>query len=943
MAILCLNFTLFSQTITVNSPVAGTYNVGDTITISYTTSGTSSSNYYTFQLYKGTEYEQTIYSSWYGTSSYKWIVPSSMDTTQNYRIKVLNSTNNTIFAYSPNFKIANLNQFKFLTPAKSETLSVKTPYYIKFSAKGSNWSYFNLALVQDSTYVQDIAYSASTTSGQYLWNVPSVSDTTKTYRIRATAYGDYKSITYSEPFYIRDRWSLSITNPDKNDTFFTNQYIPVEWNSTGLGSYVNIYLISGSSSVATIISSYEYNDGYFSFSPNAYSGGSYRIKIASSDNLTKAQTTDFFTLQAAPSITINAPISNAIFRMGTTDTIKWSTTGDVGSNVTIKLLQYGTTIQTITESTPNTGIYLWNIGTAFTEGTNYQIQIISSKSSTVYKTSSYFSIWKKSSLAVSAPKAGDTLNSGLTFTIKWNSSLFSGNYVNLSLYKNGSYYSSINTYISNYGTYSWSVPFVTEGQYTIGITGTDYTAYQFSENFYIVNRPKITWSTPSENGVYEGGQSISCSWTTSGFEYTPTIKFSYSLDSGKTWSKDSLIYNYSYYSSSMYWYSPKVASKNCLLKLTTSADTTIKAIRKISLLVRPQLFAVPEGYNKRPLLRWTSTGIQGETYTIKIDTSFNMYYPIINAPVSDTFFMPTSDLPSKTIYWQITPTLNPSLAVKGSFYIYDKRIPSPIAIQPNPTTSRKPCFKWNSVNGASSYTLQVATDSSFYSTLLSIPIIDTSYCPIVNLPYGMIYWKVKSDLLDKSSMIQSFRIAPDTIPILKAFSGSTVKNLRPTFSWSKVPNANYYRIEIYDSVSYYTPRIAMILSDTFYTPGVDLKPGRYTWHVSVNGSANSYSDWDSIIIAQPVGVINYQRIARATSAACHVKQGKIYFDLGCKVNTIAEMSIFSLNGSLLFRDKLSMKANEYKQYSIDKKIGAGNYIYKIRLENKTFSNFITVR
>ena len=59
--------------------------------------------------------------------------------------------------------------------------------------------------------------------------------------------------------------------------------------------------------------------------------------------------------------------------------------------------------------------------------------------------------------------------------------------------------------------------------------------------------------------------------------------------------------------------------------------------------------------------------------------------------------------------------------------------------------SRTPDFSWSSVNNATSYTLQVSTNSSFTSNVIDQTITTTSYTPTSNLNYNTQYfWRAKA-------------------------------------------------------------------------------------------------------------------------------------------------------------------------------------------------------
>jgi hypothetical protein len=145
--------------------------------------------------------------------------------------------------------------------------------------------------------------------------------------------------------------------------------------------------------------------------------------------------------------------------------------------------------------------------------------------------------------------------------------------------------------------------------------------------------------------------------------------------------------------------------------------------------------------NRRPMFSWTKTD---SAYTLQIDTVSNKFTAQTVRTLTDTFFVPTTDLPVKTIYWRVSGITGFSAAV-DSFVIYKQ-----IALNHIQSSSNKrPTFSWTKCD--TSYTLQIDTSKSFTK---SLTIKDTFYTPTTDLPTKTIYWKVLSNY--STSVIDSF-------------------------------------------------------------------------------------------------------------------------------------------------------------------------------------------
>jgi hypothetical protein len=60
------------------------------------------------------------------------------------------------------------------------------------------------------------------------------------------------------------------------------------------------------------------------------------------------------------------------------------------------------------------------------------------------------------------------------------------------------------------------------------------------------------------------------------------------------------------------------------------------------------------------------------------------------------------------------------------------------------TSDDTPTFTWSSVSGATSYSIQVSTSSTFSTLEINETTSDTSYTPGSPLPAGTHYWRVRA-------------------------------------------------------------------------------------------------------------------------------------------------------------------------------------------------------
>ena len=318
-----------------------------------------------------------------------------------------------------------------------------------------------------------------------------------------------------------------------------------------------------------------------------------------------------------------------------------------------------------------------------------------------------------------------------------------------------------------------------------------------------------------------------------------------------------------------------------------------------ALAIRPVLIPIQSPTtNAKPTFLWYLVA-GATTYTIQIDTTNTLNNPLISTPVNDTSYTPLVDLPIATIYWRVSAVPDVYSDI-GSFVITDPNTPVLIPYSPDPTQERRPTLQWYSVAGATSYNILIDDNGDFSSVLISTPLADTAYTPLVDLPVGAIYWKVKSDLI--YSLPDTFLILSDTIPLLYAFNGATINNRRPLFKWKPVPGATSYTINIDTIRTFTSPVISTPVGDTTYTPLVDLGIDKYFWRVSSNLAPASFSMTDSLVVDTITPVIApVSQHLNMVNISVHpnpfVNTTKISYTLPKTADVT--MAIFSMDGTLV--------------------------------------------
>jgi hypothetical protein len=301
--------------------------------------------------------------------------------------------------------------------------SIVGTYYILFAANGS----YDCSQIMSGTHP---AYSADWANGNVLANLPSSQlDTANENAGYISGYSWYTPSGNTDP----DNLALtaikvivSSTDAEDDHANSTGAATTIATNSTTSGNLesegdedffkVNISS-SGTLSVSTTGSTDTY--GYllnssgntliedddsgesvnFSLSYSVTPGTYYiRVKGFNSSTIGSYSLVTSLSTSGSSSIAIISPNGNENLVQGSTYSITWNSTGDIGTNVKIELYDFSSFKSTIISSTANDGNYNWTIPSDLTVGSNYKVKISSISNPSFYDYSdANFSISSSSS------------------------------------------------------------------------------------------------------------------------------------------------------------------------------------------------------------------------------------------------------------------------------------------------------------------------------------------------------------------------------------------------------------------------------------------------------------------------------------------------------------------------------------------------------------------
>jgi hypothetical protein len=273
-------------------------------------------------------------------------------------------------------------------------------------------------------------------------------------------------------------------------------------------------------------------------------------------------------------------------------------------------------------------------------------------------------------------------------------------------------------------------------------------------------------------------------------------------------------------------------------------------------------------------------------------------------------------------------------------------VPVIIPYQPNVTLERRPVLRWHPVAGASTYTFVIDDNADFSSPISSFPLSDTSYKLLADLPFGAIYWKVKSNLVDIWSAVDKFTVLPDSIPDLIRYNGDSVSTKRPAFTWHPVTNALDYLIEIADN-SAFSNAMSLKVSDTAFVPLADLSNGTWYWKVSCSRNYALFEPYDSLMIGS-TGLRGTKLSGAMKPFASVLKTARGFsISTGGYENGAVRAELYSVRGELAYLFTNTGSGQTLVMWNgrdrFGKICGNGVYILRVRMPGKAMTYRIIIQ
>ena len=124
--------------------------------------------------------------------------------------------------------------------------------------------------------------------------------------------------------------------------------------------------------------------------------------------------------------------------------------------------------------------------------------------------------------------------------------------------------------------------------------------------------------------------------------------------------------------------------------------------------------------------------------------------------------------------------------------------PSIIGPAGGETVPVTPNLQWQRLPGAAKYDVQVSTSDTFASQLVDTNTVNSQYTPVVNLPAGPLWWRVRvTGSGDPGWSTAQFTRGQLAAPTMLGPTGALQQpDSPPLISWTPVPGATQYKLQV---------------------------------------------------------------------------------------------------------------------------------------------------
>ena len=310
---------------------------------------------------------------------------------------------------------------------------------------------------------------------------------------------------------------------------------------------------------------------------------------------------------------------------------------------------------------------------------------------------------------------------------------------------------------------------------------------------------------------------------------------------------------------SVYYWRVKAINQNC--------QSDWSDIVSFKTIVGTPVLTYPENLTKEMpsegKLKWTFVD-GGENYRVQLSESIDFQKLIIDQYISTTNEVSYKGLKSWTTYYWRVAASNDSIwghwsdIRKFTTMLSMVNLSNPVNNSAGISVSGR--LNWQILPGATIYTIQIASDSTFYKIDTSSAGIGFNYFDFSGFHNSTIYyWRVKggnSDVKGEWSPVWSFKTMIKT-PVL-SLPKNNVVNVSPTpnISWEPISESELYQVDVSTSVDFSKPFISQEVRNNSLKLNTLNYNSTYYWRVRAKDN-KYYGNWSEIRVftVQPENIL----------------------------------------------------------------------------------------
>ncbi len=323
-------------------------------------------------------------------------------------------------------------------------------------------------------FVADINSIANSTAddGSYFWTVPSLDSSTVRVRISDSADAGVTD-TSDADFEISMPPSVTVTDPNGGESLTSGDSFNITWISINSSGFVDIEYSTDNfvTDINTIVAGTA-DDGIHAWNVPALDSSTVRVRVTDAFYAGIADTSDAdFSIATPSTVTVTDPNGGESLTSGDSFNTTWTSNNTSGTvDIEYSTDNFVSDINSIVVGTLDDGLYGWTVPSL--DSSTVRVRVTDSADPGVTDTSDAdFSIATPSTVTVTDPNGGESLNSQDSFDVTWTSNNTSGT-VDIE-YSTDNFVSDINSIVVGTlddGLYGWTVPSLDSSTVRVRVT-----------------------------------------------------------------------------------------------------------------------------------------------------------------------------------------------------------------------------------------------------------------------------------------------------------------------------------------------------------------------------------------------------------------------------------------------------------------------------------------